>query len=161
MSGDAWVVWTVRLSLALLTAGFVGRRRGFDRLARGCWAAGAGAMWAHVAAAFAVEHDWSHAAAVRETARQTRSLTGVDWGGGVWINYLFALTWTADALWWLLRPAGHAARPRAVDVGVGTFLGFIAVNGAIVFEDGPTRWIGAACVLLIAAAAPRKRRPTA
>ncbi|QDT16299.1 hypothetical protein [Alienimonas californiensis] len=149
---DAVVVWTVRVSLGLLTAGFVARRLRFDRLARGCWAAGAAAMWAHLAAAFSVAHDWSHADAVRETARQTQALTGIDWGGGVWINYLFAAVWTTDAAWWLLRPDRHAARPRWLDVTVGAFLGFIAVNGAIVFENGPTRWVGVACCAAIAAA---------
>ncbi len=158
MTGEAWVVWTVRCSLGLLTAGLIGRRLGADRLARGCWAGGAVLMWAHVAAAFAAAHDWSHAAAVRETARQTQALTGIDWGGGVWVNYLFAAVWTADALWWCLRPAGYAARPRRLDVGVTAFLGFIAVNGAVVFEDGATRWVGVACCGLLAAAWSVDRR---
>ncbi|MFH5806150.1 hypothetical protein [Alienimonas sp. DA493] len=152
MTGEALVVWTVRVALGLLTVGFVGRRLRFERLARGCWAAGAAAMGAHLAAAFAVEHDWSHAAAVRATTRRTKALTGIDWGGGVWINYLFAAVWAADAAWWLAAPRGHAARPRWLDVGVGAFLGFIAVNGAIVFESGPTRWAGVACCAAIAAA---------
>ena len=157
--GEAALLWSVRASLALLTAGFVLRHRGRERLARGCWAGGAGLMWVHVLAAFGVRHGWSHAAAVADTARQTEALTGWDWGGGVWVNHLFAAVWSADAAWRLAAPASYRRRPRAVDYGVGGFLGFIAVNGAVVFAHGPTRWAGvAACGLLIVTAALGRRR---
>ena len=150
MTGEDAILWTVRASLALMTAGFAGRQLGFRRAAPACWAAGAGLMLVHLAAAFAVRHGWSHAAAVRETARQTNDLVGWNWGGGVWANYLFALVWAADALWWTSDARSHAARPAWVDYGAGAFLGFMAINGAVVFVDGPTRWIGAgACGLLL------------
>lgn len=69
----AVTIWT---ALALYAAGEYGRtRRPPAAWARPVWLAGALAYLAHVAAAFAVHHDWSHAAA-RSRARGTlRSVT--------------------------------------------------------------------------------------
>ena len=54
-------------------------------------------LLAHFALAFHLRYGWSQAAAVRETARQTAETFGLDWGGGVFVNYLFAIVWTIDA----------------------------------------------------------------
>jgi len=64
--------------------------------ARRAWTFGCAFFLAHVIYAFASYHHWSHAAAYRETARQTAALTGWDWGGGIFINYLFGLAWLTD-----------------------------------------------------------------
>ena len=143
---DAVMLWTVRGSLALMAAGFSLRHLRRPRAFRLCSAGGAVLMPIHIAAAFGARHGWSHAAAVADTARQTRALTGLDWGGGVWVNYLFAALWLADAAWAALAPAAYDRRPRRLEYTVGASLGFIAFNGAVVFAAGPTRWVGlAAC----------------
>ena len=140
------MLWSVRLSLALLTAGFAAGHSGRRPLAARCWAVGAGAMWGHILLAMGGRHGWSHAAAVAETARQTAAVTGLNWGGGVWVNYLFAAVWTGESA----RRLGGGGPGRA-ETAAGLFLGFVAVNGAAVFADGPTRWCGvAACGLLAA-----------
>ena len=145
------MLWTVRGSLGLMAAGFCLRRLGRGRAFRLCWAGGALLMPVHIAAAFGVRHGWSHAAAVADTARQTRALTGLDWGGGVWANYLFAALWLADAAWAALAPAAYDRRPRRLEYTVGASLGFIAFNGAVVFAAGPTRWVGLAACATVAA----------
>ena len=61
------------------------------------WLAGAGLLLVHLLAAFHFKHAWSHAAAHADTARQTREFSGLDWGGGLYLNYLLILVWLADA----------------------------------------------------------------
>src|SRR5437016_5284995 len=72
--------------------------------ARWTWTFACTLFLAHVICAFSYYHAWSHAAAYRETARQTAELTGWQWGGGLYLNYLVALVWLADVLWWWLAP---------------------------------------------------------
>ena len=111
--------------------------------ARWAWTFGCAFFLAHVAFAFHFFHGWSHAAAVRETARQTAELTGVRWGGGIFLNYLFAAAWLGDVLWWWLAPENFARRsPRITAVWQGFFF-FMVFNGTIVFGKGPVRWLGA------------------
>src|SRR6185295_15058430 len=111
------------------------------------WTVGALAALGHSAAAFQVRHGWSQGAALAETARQTAAVTGFDWGGGLYINYLFLALWTADAGWWWLRPATFDRRPKPLDRAVRAFLLFMFVNGAVVFAKGPIRAVGTAAVL--------------
>jgi hypothetical protein len=139
--------WTVRLALAFY-AFTVALRLTFPthrRLARGLWTAGCLLFLAHVAAAFTWFHGWSHARAYAETARQTRDLLGIDWGGGLFINYLFTAVWTADvAYWWLGGLDAYDGRPRWLDFALHSFFAFMAFNGAVVFARGPTRWVALA-----------------
>ncbi|MBM3786009.1 MAG: hypothetical protein FJW30_16740 [Acidobacteria bacterium] len=78
----------------------------------------------HVALAFTFVYGWSHAAALRETARQTRELFGVDSGAGIYLNYLMTLVWGADCIWnW---------RARAWRVFVHALLAFLFFNASVV-----------------------------
>ena len=101
----------------------------------------------HVAASFHFYHDWSHAAAYEHTAEQTAALTGIRWGGGLWLNYLFTLAWIGDVIWWWCRPTSYFARPVALDVLLHGFMAFLAFNSTVVFETGAVRWVGAAVTL--------------
>jgi hypothetical protein len=105
-------------------------------------------LWVHVGCAFHFYHGWSHAAAVEDTARQTREAVGVDFGGGVYFNYATLLVWTADAAWWWVRPRSYLARGIGWEIAVHAFLLFIIVNAAAVFAAGPLRWI---TIMLVAA----------
>ena len=134
--GEALMRWTVRLALLAAACRFVvqvpspWRRRG--------WAVGWLLMVVHVALAFQVRHGWSHAAAAEHVARRTAADVGVASSGGLWLNYLFLLLWTADVCGWL------PARSRPWWLG---FWWFMALNAAVVFERGPTRWIGLAAAM--------------
>ena len=142
-------IWT---ALLLYTAGEYGRtRRPAAAWARPVWLLGAAALLAHIAAAFAIHHGWSHAAAYAYTAARTEALLGLSWGGGLWVNHAFTALWVGEALWWQLRPAGYARRAPAWTPAVrGTFL-FMIINGAVVFVDGPERWLGIAVVVVLIA----------
>jgi hypothetical protein len=59
---------------------------------RGLWAAGALLMLVHSAAAFHFFYDGSHEVARVETARQTAALTGIEFSGGIYVNYWLVLT---------------------------------------------------------------------
>src|SRR5205823_6059437 len=102
-----------------------------------------------------------------------------------YFSYVFLVLWIVDVLWlWVsprlrtnvanAEPRGRPADPATAGatavphpgirdlgtppwrLGVHVFLLFIAVNGAIVFEAGPTRWAGiAACLALFGLAVRR------
>lgn len=116
------------------------------------WTMGAALCVAHVAAAFQVRHGWSHARAYRDTAVQTAALTGLEWGGGLWVNYLFLTVWVADVAWWWISPDSRAIRPAWLQAGIGYFFLFMFLNGAVVFAGGPVRLIGIAAVGVAAVA---------
>jgi hypothetical protein len=115
--GELFTRASVWLAIAAYAAGaamlLVARERPrVLRRARWVWTIGCACFLAHVAGAFAYFHHWSHAAAYHETARQTAELTGWRWGGGLYLNYLFALGWLIDVLWWWRAPERFALRPR-------------------------------------------------
>jgi len=86
-------------------------------------------------------------------------VTGLDWGGGLYLNYLFALVWGVDACWWWRNAAGYAARSHVIEWIVQVFLAFMAFNATVVFGHGPIRWAGAiATIALLAALADAARR---
>jgi len=142
--GDQLTRWTVRFAI-LLYLYYLGRRiTGHRGLGENViWTAGCCLMWLHTACAFHFVHGWSHSAAYAATAAETAAMAGLNWGGGLYVNYLFLIIWTLDAAWWWLQPP-RAARPLWVDAGVHGFLAFVAINGAIVFADGLARWLGVA-----------------
>jgi hypothetical protein len=107
-------------------------------------------LLAHFALAFHLRYRWSQEAAVRETARQTAETFGFDWGGGVFVNYLFALVWAVDAWSWHARPARAAARATLVRWTLRAFYLTIIASGAVVFVVGARRWLGVLLALWIA-----------
>jgi hypothetical protein len=101
-------------------------------------------------AAFDVYHHWSHEAAYLDTARQTAEIFYVDWGGGLYFNYLFSVVWLADAAWMWLNEAAYNHRPRWISITIHSFLAFMFFNATIVFAAGWTRRFGlAACLALL------------
>jgi hypothetical protein len=126
-------------------------RRAWDSAARVAWTVACAALVAHVACAFHVYHGWSHAAAYRDTARQTSELFGLDWGGGVYVNYALAALWVADVWWWWRRGLGaYRRRPWPLVVAWHAFLLFIVFNATVVFASGFVRWAGLAlCLALV------------
>lgn len=140
-----------RITIWLTLAGYVigasvyllsrGRRR-WDEVARMAWTAGCASLLVHVACAFHYYHDWSQAAAYRETARQTAEVTGMNWGGGLFINYALMIGWVVDAVWWWRGLDVYRNRPRWLVAAWQGFLIFIIFNATVVFKTGALRWIG-------------------
>ncbi len=138
-----WIAVAAYFAGAALYALARGRRR-WDVLARLAWTAACASLLAHVACAFHVYHSWSHAAAYSDTARQTYEVFGLDWGGGLYVNYALAAAWAADVCWWWRGLEGYRRRPWALAAAWHAFLLFIVFNATVVFEGGFVRWAGLA-----------------
>jgi hypothetical protein len=112
------------------------------------WTSGALLALVHSVAAFVWFYGGSHDTARIETTRQTAALTGVDFSGGIYLNYLFLIVWLGDAAWWWVAPTSYRARPRALGLAVRGFIFFVIVNGAVVFADGGARVVGFVALIL-------------
>ena len=146
-SGDILTRSTVWISIAAYAFGCVvfaaGKPAQRDRWTRLAWTIGCGALIAHFVSAFHFFHAWSHASAYADTARQTEAVFGINWGGGLFINYAVAGLWAADvAWWWFAGVNSYRRRPWLLTLAWHSFLIFIIFNATVVFKDGPTRWIG-------------------
>ena len=161
---DFWLRWTVRLALVCYTWRLLeyGNSFPFFRVTEGSsteigpkepflsrlvWLFGSLLVLAHTLIAFGATHGWSHAAAYQHTAEQTRAFTGLDWGGGLYLNELTVALWMSDALWLVFAPQSHARRPAWIGGALHAWLLFMAINGAIVFANGPTRWVSTVVLL--------------
>ena len=130
--------WTVRGAVSLYLLALVVRycaagSPDWLRTARWFWTAGYVALLIHVFCAFQFFHHWSHAAAYAATARQTEQVVGLNWGGGLYVNYAFMAVWGADVVWWWLNPRSYERRHAAIEWTVQLFLAFIIVNATVVF----------------------------
>ena len=161
--GENLTLWTIRLALSCCLVSWLLRLltprsvRGTS-LARAAWLIGCICYLAHVAFAFHFYHEWSHDLAFRHTARQTQAVVGWNWGGGLFINYLFTLVWSADVLWQWLAPLAHRSRSKGFELAIHGFFLFMIVNGTIVFGAGSIRWCGAAGLVALLAAWRLSRR---
>jgi len=157
MLGVFLTQWTIRIALAFYVAALVTwlivPRPRWAGIGRWFWTAGCGLFLAHVAFAFHFHHQWSHAAAWEDTAKETEALLGFAFGDGIYFSYAFTALWLVDVVWmWSSAGSGHPNRLRIL---IHLFLFFIAFNGAIIFEAGPTRWAGIPACLLLAGLAAR------
>jgi len=141
----------------VLSVGLWLKRR--DPAARIAWSLGCAFYVAHVVAAFHFHHHWSHSAAYRETAQQTADVFGLNWGGGLYFNYVFTILWIADTVWWWRSGVGgYRARPGWVTGGVHWFFGFMFFNAAVVFGSNFMRWFGLASMLILTVTAASRFR---
>lgn len=144
---SAAVYGTIWIALVLLCAGEFGRRRmrGGGSAPWAWWAFVAGALVCviHIGLAMRAAHGWSHQSAIAATARQTMAVYGVNWGGGVFLNYAFVAVWLLEAWRWRRRPA---AEVRAVDCLTRVFFLVMILNGAVIFAAGSRRIAGALVV---------------
>ena len=123
-----------------------GRR---DSLTRALWTTGIIALIAHFICAYQFFHSWSHDSAYLDTARQTEEVVGLNWGGGLFINYAFLTAWIVDVGWWWLKGLpSYRARPWSILALWHGFMVFILFNAMVVFKDGTVRWIGL-CISIV------------
>jgi hypothetical protein len=157
-----WTAWLAMAALATSAAVALRARPGQSAAGRGparwLWTAACGMLWIHVACAFQFQHHWSHAEAYAHTARQTAACTGLDWGGGLYFNYLLMLVWAFDAAWWWVRPRSYHDRPALFGRLVGGFAAFMVFNATVVFGSGPLRWLALGVILGLAVWAIQRRR---
>jgi hypothetical protein len=110
--------------------------------ARWAWTIACLALLVHVVCAFHFYHNWSHASAYLETARQTAEVTGSDWGGGLFINYAFIAAWVIDTGWQWRGLESYRRRPLLLTVIWQGLLIFMVFNATVVFKTGLLRWLG-------------------
>ena len=159
---NAAVYGTIWIALALFAAGEVGRRGWRDGRPPASWgwpasAAGAAIAAVHIVLAMST-HDWSYETAALTTAQRTEAVYGLNWSGGVVVNYVFVGVWIADLAVWRAWRHAYLAAPRAVVWSLRFFYLVIVANAAIVFVAPSRRIFGAAVVgVLIYSWWPRKR----
>ena len=117
--------------------------------ARRLWTAAAALALVHAVVAFGVAYEWSHEAAFVDTARRTAAVTGIEWGGGIFVNYLFLALWLADALSWWAAPAAYRRRPLSLERARLALFLFMFLNGAIVFAGNAARAVGVPAVAAV------------
>jgi hypothetical protein len=119
------------------------RGRTWNVAARVAYTGACLSLLVHVCLAFQFYHGWSQVAAYRDTARQTNEVVGINWGGGLYINYLVLVLWSLDVLcWWLGGLESYRRRSGLLTVAWHSFLIFIIFNATIVFGHGAARWAG-------------------
>lgn len=160
--GELLTRWTIRIALLLcagsIAAGFWSRQPGQEEtrqvrlflLARWLWTLAFTCYLLHLSAAFQFYHAWSHEKAWDHTAERTNEVLGVNWGGGVWFNYLFTVAWGVDVAWSWLKPIACGNIPRGLRWAWGVWFAMIVFFATVVFEDGWTRWISVATLVLLA-----------
>ena len=152
--GSVIIAWTIRVSIFLFFGSLIAwvlqiKPGRFDKTLRMLWSVSFMLFVAHVLAAFHFHHGWNHAAAVAETARQTRELIGLEFGAGLFFNYLFLLVWAFDVMWIWIAEAEIVKRYRWLRIAWLAYLIFIAFNGAAIFKSGGMRVGGIAALSLI------------
>lgn len=125
------------------------RQGSWTKGAARCWLAGAVLMVVHVLAAFHFRHQWSHEAAVSDTARQTKELMGWEWGGGVWMNYLLMVIWLGDALWLTLAKESYLTRAKWLSMATQGYLAFMWFNATVVFGTMGAKVFGVIAVVVM------------
>jgi len=141
---------TVFVTIAAAIAAWAASELTYGDTRRFFWTLGAALLLIHSITAYGAFYRWSQQTALAETARQTRALTGVDSGGGLFVNYAFVAIWLAHAAWW--RRRGEAAERSAFTTFVRGFAAFMFLNGAVIFADGWMRLLGAiACAMVVIA----------
>jgi hypothetical protein len=156
-----WIALAGYFSGAVIFALSRGRAR-LDRLARLAWTLGCLALAVHIVLAFNFYHHWSHDSAYAETARETNAVAGLDWGGGVYINYIILSLWIVDTAWWWRGLELYRRRSAWITFAWHGLLLFIIFNATVIFESGALRWIGLTSSMALISSwicAPMTRKP--
>jgi hypothetical protein len=132
-------VWIALAGYAIGLIIFLQSKR-LDAIARIFWTTGCVAMVAHIVCAFHFYLHWSHTAAYAETGHQTAKVFGLNWGGGLFINYILVIGWIVDVIWWWRGLDIYRNRSRIFSITWHVFLFFIFFNATAVFESGFLRW---------------------
>lgn len=157
--GEIVTRWTVRAAVACYLACVflhlaTGNRR-TDGWARRFWTAGLVLFLIHVAAAFHWFHQGSHLVAYEYNVARTEEITGLRWGGGLYINEAFLVIWLADTVsWWRT-----SLRPRAWFRTVHTLFAFMMFNSTVVFGPPFWKWIAAAVLPAMGVVWSMRRSP--
>jgi hypothetical protein len=139
---------TIWISILLFVLGEAAKRgHPPRRWAWHVWGLGALLCAVHMLLAMGIRHGWSHQSAIEATAAQTRAVYGLNWGGGVYVNYAFLSLWMAELIWWRASPVTYLSKPSSATWSLRSFYLIVLINAAVVFASG---FRAAAGLLLIA-----------
>jgi len=155
--GDLLIVWSARIVvlfyfLRVAVDFLVADPQRRERWALGAWTVGCAVFLLHIAFAFQFLHGWSHASAVAHTARRTYEVIGINWGGGIYVNYAFMLLWVVDVAWWWRRYLRREPTPARHYWSVQAIFAFMTFNATVVFGPPHWKWTATAAVLTLLAA---------
>lgn len=146
--GEQLMLWTIRASVACYVVAlwrwlFAARAESSDspapdRIYRLSWTASWSLCIVHVICAFHFRHHWDHAVAIEHTAKTTNDVVGINWGGGLYINYVFLTVWGLSVLQTLRSGTPSAGLGRTLDISLHAFAAFMMFNATAVF--GPMWW---------------------
>ena len=108
------------------------------RMARVVWTVAFAFYITHVVSAFLFYHAGSHQLALEHTAATTQKVIGVEWGGGLYFNYLFTALWAGEILAWWILPGSYPDKFKGVFRTCHWVTAFFIFNGTVVF--GPRFW---------------------
>jgi len=138
-SGESLMLWTVRCSVAFYGVALHDWMFPSDSSKRRysiCWLLSWMLCVIHVLCAFHFRHEWNHEAAIQHTTEMTWQVTGINWGGGLYINYVFLVTWGFSAI---RAAANGSLQPgKTLDTFFHAFAAFMMFNATAVF--GPSWW---------------------
>ena len=146
VQGTIWAA--ALLYFAALCCRCVARKARAAPWYRRLWPLACAAYLLHVAAAFGLYHDWSHARAFAHAAHRTYETVGWYWGGGIYVNYAFTLLWFLEAALLAFFPRLHGRLPRLAYRLWLMATWFMFFQGMVVFGQRVSR---ALCVLGLAA----------
>ncbi len=135
-------VWLALLGYLPGAAFAFAHRNRWEKALRWVWTLSGLCLLLHIALALHFVHHWNQASVYVETARQTAEVFGVNWGGGMFVNYALLTLWMIDLVWWWAWPQSYCRRPRWLTVSWQAFLLFIFFNATVVFVNGTLRWLG-------------------
>lgn len=121
----------------------------WDKIIRWIWTASGFCLLLHIAFALHFVHHWNQASVYVETARQTAAVFNINWGGGMYINYLLLALWMLELVWWWRWPDSYRRRPRWLTMMWQGFLLFIFFNATVVFVSGTLRWLGLSATIVL------------
>lgn len=166
-AGELLTRATIWITIVLYVAGVLmlalnKHRATADATVRLVWTVACISLIVHFLSAFQFYHDWSHAAAYRETSRKTYEVVGFASGVGVFINYGLLGIWVLDLGWWWLRGRdSYFKRPRLAVLAWHWFLIFVIFNATVVFGKGLARGVGLIIILVLCLAWISVTRQTA
>lgn len=153
---DIAIQWSIRLSFALVFCRvlYATNQHGKSgeiptRIGSWLWCSGYLLFCLHVFLAFHYVHQWQHENAWQQTAIETEEFTGIRRGDGIWANYLMLVVWGLDCIrieyarWKTLVPSSR------VNWIVSAFIGFMFLNGTLVFGPVIYRYLLFPALLLL------------
>ena len=137
------VRWTIRVAVLIYFLRLYSDLARFHgptaSVVRVLWSLGCLINAIHILMAMIFYHDLSHQHAIEDTAAKTFAVTGIRWGGGVYINYLFSAYWMVDVVLWWCKGLRWPRNNRTYNIVLHLIFGFIVINATAVF--GPRFWM--------------------